>query len=54
MIRHRHDRPDHVDVTVYESEYRTVYEPRHSPRVLAIGEFEIGSGAFVRLVLEDS
>lgn len=44
LIRHPHDHPGHVHVTAYE--------PRHPRRVLAVGEFEIDSGAFVRLMFE--
>lgn len=42
LIRHPADRPDHVHVVVYEPE---------RPRVpLVVGEFEIGSGVFVKVV----
>lgn len=44
LIRHPHHRPHHVHVTVYEPA-----RPRH---VLAMGEFEIDSGALVRVILE--
>lgn len=42
LIRHPHDTPDHVHVVVYDD---------HRPgTVLAIGEFNIGTGVFVRVV----
>lgn len=44
LIRHPEDRPGHV--------YVTVYEPRRPGDILVVGEFEIASGAFVRIVLE--
>lgn len=44
VIRHPHDLPGHVHVTVYE--------PRRPGTVLVVGEFEIASGAFVRVVLK--
>lgn len=44
VIRHPQDHPGHVHVTVYE--------PRRPGTILVIGEFEIASGAFVRIVLE--
>jgi hypothetical protein len=40
LIRHPEAMPDHVHV----------YEPQR-PEVLMVGEFEIGSGAFVRVVM---
>lgn len=50
LIRHPLHRPEHVYVTVYERE--TVYETRRPRRVLAVGEFEIGSGTLARVILE--
>jgi hypothetical protein len=44
LIRHPVDLPDHVHVVVYE--------PKRPSTVLVIGEFEIGTGAFVRVVLQ--
>lgn len=44
VIRHPHDDLDHVHVTVYE--------PRRPGVVLVVGEFEIASGVFVRVILE--
>lgn len=43
-IRHPADRPDHVHVVVYE--------PERPGSVYAVGEFEIGSGGLVRVVLD--
>ena len=44
LIRHPHDNPDHVHVVVYDE---------HRPStVLAIGEFRIGTGVFVRVVVD--
>lgn len=43
VIRHPKDRPGYVHVTVYE--------PQRPSVVLVVGEFEIGTGAFVRIVL---
>jgi hypothetical protein len=43
VIRHPHDHPGYV--------YVTVYEPQRPSVVLVVGEFEIASGAFVRVVL---
>ena len=43
VIRHPHDHPDHVHVTVYE--------PQRPGVVLVVGEFAIASGAFVRVIL---
>jgi hypothetical protein len=43
LIRHPHDHPGYVHVTVYE--------PQRPSVVLVVGEFEIASGAFVRVVL---
>jgi hypothetical protein len=31
--------------------YVTVYEPRRPGTILMVGEFEIASGAFVRVIL---
>lgn len=42
LIRHPQAMPDHVHVVVYEPQ---------RPEVLVVGEFEIGSGAFVRVVM---
>ena len=44
LIRHPADRPEHVHVVVYE--------PERPGKVLVVGEFEIGSGVFVRVVLQ--
>lgn len=44
LIRHPDDLPGHVHVTVYE--------PHHPGTILVVGEFAIGSGAFVRVILE--
>ena len=44
VIRHPDDDPGHVHVTVYE--------PGRPGTILVVGEFEIASGAFVRIVLE--
>lgn len=44
LIRHPEDRPDHVHVVVYE--------PNRPGDVYVVGEFEIGSGSFVRVVLD--
>ena len=44
VIRHPHDLPGHVHVIVYE--------PQRPGTVLVVGEFEIASGVFVRVVLE--
>lgn len=44
LMRHPADRPDHVHVTVYDP-----YDPG---RVQVVGEFEIGSGVFIRVVLD--
>jgi len=43
VIRHPYDRPDYVHVIVYE--------PRRPGNIYVIGEFEIASGAFVRVIL---
>lgn len=43
VIRHPADLPGHVHVTVYE--------PRRPGKILVVGQFEIASGAFVRVVL---
>jgi hypothetical protein len=44
LIRHPHDNPEHVHVVVYDD--------RRPSTVLAIGEFRIGSGVFVRVVVD--
>ena len=44
LIHHPENRPEHVHVVVYE--------PERPGKVLAVGEFEIGSGVFVRVVLQ--
>lgn len=44
VIRHPHDDPGHVHVTVYE--------PGRPGAILVIGEFQIASGTFVRIVWE--
>lgn len=44
LIRHPADRPDHVHISVYDP-----YEPG---AIQVVGEFEIGSGLFIRLVLD--
>src|SRR5919106_2810474 len=44
VVRHPYDLPGHV--------YVTVYEPRRPGTILMVGEFEIASGAFVRVILE--
>jgi hypothetical protein len=44
LLRHPQDRPGHVHVTVFE--------PRRPGTVLVVGEFEIASGAFMRVVLQ--
>ena len=44
LIRHPEDTPDHVQVVVYED--------RRPGTILAIGEFSIGSGTFVRVVVD--
>lgn len=43
VIRHPQDNPDHVHVTVFD--------PQRPGAVLVVGEFNIGSGVFVRVVL---
>lgn len=47
LIRHPVDRPQYVHVEVYET---VVADPRRPPGVMVIGEFDIGSGSFVRVV----
>jgi hypothetical protein len=44
VIHHPEDDPDHVQVIAYESE-----NPRE---IIEIGEFEIGTGLFVRVILD--
>ncbi len=44
LIRHPADRPDHVHVTVYD--------PQRPSTVTVVGEFSIGTGAFLRVVLQ--
>ena len=44
LIRHPVDNAEHVHVVVYDEQRRD--------RVLAIGEFRIGTGVFVRVVIE--
>ena len=44
VIRQPHDHPGHVHVIVYE--------PQRPSTVLVVGEFEIASGVFVRVILE--
>lgn len=44
LIRHPHDNPDHVHVVAYDE--------RRPGTVLAIGEFRIGTGVFVRVVVD--
>jgi hypothetical protein len=45
LIHHPHALPGHVHVTVYE--------PRRPGTILVVGEFEIASGAFVRVIIEN-
>jgi hypothetical protein len=45
VIHHPHDLPDRVHVNVYE--------PNYPGRVHVIGEFDIGSGQFMRIILRD-
>jgi len=44
LIRHPRDFPGHV--------YVNVYEPNYPGRVHVIGEFDIGSGQFIRIILD--
>jgi hypothetical protein len=44
LIRHPHDNRDHVHVVAYDDQV--------PGRILAIGEFRIGSGVFVRVVVD--
>jgi hypothetical protein len=44
LIRHPEDDQDHVHVSVYDD--------RRPGSVLVVGEFKIGSGVFVRVVLD--
>jgi hypothetical protein len=44
LIRHPADRPDHVHISVYD--------PHDPGSIQVVGEFEIGSGLFIRLVLD--
>jgi hypothetical protein len=43
VIRHPQDHPGHVHVTVYE--------PQRPSTVLVVGEFDIASGGFIRVIL---
>ena|SRR5688572_11715655 len=43
LIRHPHDNPEHVHVVAYDE--------RRPGSILAIGEFRIGTGVFVRVVM---
>jgi hypothetical protein len=44
VIRHQADDPDHVHVVVYDE--------RRSGSVLVVGQFEIATGVFVRVVVD--
>ena len=44
LIRHPADNPDHV--------HAVVYDDKRPGAILAVGEFRIGSGVFVRVVVD--
>lgn len=58
LIRHPEDDPGHVQVAVYDEHRHDEYRPDEHRRdehrrakIQAVGEFEIGSGKFVRVIL---